>query len=260
MAKKKKTAGKGAAEQTAPAGEEQVTATEVLEEDTAATAEEQAEGSEEVLEPTVEPAAEDGPSADEDDAPEAGAESAEGQDEGSEEDEEAASGEQEASETINPFEAIKAEVTELRDRHARLQAEWDNYRKRTAAERKSERDRAAEKLVTDLLPVLDDLERAINHARESGEGGTLTDGVEAIQGKFLQILGKHKVSVVPAKGEAFDAMKHQAVGTQEDESVPEETVVQVYQQGYQMGDRVIRPAMVVTSTGGPARVAEEEAE
>lgn len=153
--------------------------------------------------------------------------------------------------------AAKAEAAEMRDRYARLQAEWDNFRKRTASERESERVRAAEKLVTDLLPALDDIERALNHAKESGDGSGLVEGVEAIQTKFLQILEKHKVAVVPAMGEPFDAMKHQAVGTQEDKSVPEETVVQVYQQGFQMGDRVIRPAMVVTSTGGPARTVED---
>lgn len=155
--------------------------------------------------------------------------------------------------TPNLFEAITAEVTELRDRYARLQAEWDNYRKRTQAERESERVRASESLVVDLLPLLDDLERAIKHARETGEGGNLTDGVEAIQNKFLQILEKHKVTQIAALDEPFDAMQHQAVGTEEDASVPEETVVKVFQQGYRMGERVIRPAMVVTSTGGPAR-------
>lgn len=155
--------------------------------------------------------------------------------------------------TPNLFEAITAEVTELRDRYARLQAEWDNYRKRTQAERESERVRASESLVMDLLPMLDDLERAIKHAKETGEGGSLTDGVEAIQNKFLQILEKHKVTQIVALGEPFDAMEHQAVGTEEDPSVPEETVVKVFQQGYRMGERVIRPAMVVTSTGGPAR-------
>ena len=156
--------------------------------------------------------------------------------------------------------AAKAEAAEMRERYVRLQAEWDNFRKRTAAERKSERERAAEKLVTDLLPAFDDIERAIRHAKESGDGSSLVEGVEAIQSKFMQILEKHKVSQVPAQGEPFDAMKHQAIGTTEDESVPEETVVQVYQQGYQMGDRVIRPAMVVTSVGGPAQPAEPEAE
>ncbi len=155
--------------------------------------------------------------------------------------------------------AAQEKAAALQDRYARLQAEWDNFRKRTNAERDAERVRAAESLVKDLLPVLDDLERALKHARESGEGGTLADGVEAVQTKFLQILGKHRVSQVEAHEQPFDATRHQAVGTTEDASVPEETVVQVYQQGYQMGDKIIRPAMVVTSTGGPARGADDEA-
>lgn len=194
----------------------------------------------EVVEPEVEKAA--------DQEADAEAEEAEGDEQ------------QEGADAPNIFEAITAEVNELRDRYARLQAEWDNYRKRTAAERKSERERASESLVTDLLPVLDDLERAISHARESGEGGTLTDGVEAIQNKFLQILGKHNVEMLKAQGEPFDAMQHQAIGTEEDTDVPEETVIKVYQQGYKMGDRVIRPAMVVTSTGGPQATADESEE
>lgn len=152
--------------------------------------------------------------------------------------------------------AAQAKATEMQDRYLRLQAEWDNYRKRTAAERDSERIRANEKLVTDLIPVIDDLERAVDHAKQTGEGGSLTEGVEAVLTKFLQILEKSKVTQVAAEGEPFDPMKHQAVGTQEDDSVPEETVVTVYQKGYQMGDRVLRPAMVVTSTGGPAREAD----
>ena len=179
-----------------------------------------------------------------------------------ESEEEGASDSAPSSEGEQPdiFTAIKQEVTDLRDKYARLQAEWDNYRKRTAAERKQERIRASENLVTDLLPVLDDLERAIKHAKDSGEGGSLTEGVEAVQTKFLQILGKHKVEQIEADGQPFDAMVHQAVGTQEDDSVPEETVVQVYQQGYKMGDKVLRPSMVVTSTGGPQREPESSEE
>ena len=142
----------------------------------------------------------------------------------------------------------KAEAAEMRDQYLRLQAEWDNFRKRTAAERESEKVRASEKLVKDLIPVVDDLERALEHAQQAGDGGSLTAGVEAVTNKFLQILSKHKVEQIKAEGEPFDPMKHQAVGTQPDPTVPEETVVNVYQKGYQMGDRVLRPAMVVTST------------
>ena len=142
----------------------------------------------------------------------------------------------------------KAEAAEMRDRYLRLQAEWDNFRKRTAAEREAEKVRASEKLVTNLIPVIDDLERALDHAKQTEEGGSLTEGVEAVLTKFLQILEKSKVVQITAVGEQFDPMKHQAVGTQPDDSVPEETVLTVYQKGYQMGDRILRPAMVVTST------------
>ena len=148
-------------------------------------------------------------------------------------------------------------ASDMHDKYMRLQAEWDNFRKRTASEREQERIRASEKLVVDLLPVLDDLDRAIDHAKESGEGGTLTDGVEAIRTKFLNILAKSKVQEIEALMQPLDLEKHQAVGTQDDSSVPEETVVQVFQKGYVMGEKVLRPAMVITSKGGAPRPKEE---
>ena len=159
-----------------------------------------------------------------------------------------ASGEAAEPEEVDELAKAQQEAADARDSYLRLKAEWDNFRKRTAAERESERVRASEKLVKDLIPVIDDLERAIDHARQTGEGGSLTEGVEAVTAKFLQILAKSKVEQIEAVGEPFDPNKHQAVGTQPDDSVPEETVVAVYQKGYQMGDRILRPAMVVTST------------
>lgn len=151
-------------------------------------------------------------------------------------------------EELDELAKAQQEAADARDSYLRLKAEWDNFRKRTAAEREAEKVRASEKLVKDLIPVIDDLERAIEHAKQTGEGGSLTEGVEAVTAKFLQILGKSKVEQIEAVGEPFDPNKHQAVGTQPDDSVPEETVVAVYQKGYQMGERVLRPAMVVTST------------
>lgn len=156
--------------------------------------------------------------------------------------------------------SLEEKAASLQNSYLRLQADWDNYRKRTEASRAEERVRASEGLVKDLLPVLDSLELALKHAKESGEGGSLTEGVEAIRGKMLQVLGKHNVEQLEAQGQPFDAMQHQAVNTREDDSVPEETVVEVYQQGYKMGEKVLRPAMVVTSTGGPAQGADESSE
>lgn len=151
----------------------------------------------------------------------------------------------------------EAEAAAMRDKYLRLQAEWDNYRKRTAEEAGEMRVRAAEKLMGDLLPVMDDFERAIAHAEANGDAGLL-DGVKAISTKLSESLGKHGLETIDPAGEAFDALEHQAVGQVEDASVPDETVAQVYQKGYRLGKKVIRPAMVTISTGGPKREVESD--
>lgn len=151
-----------------------------------------------------------------------------------------------------------AELAEWKDKYLRLQAEWDNFRKRTAAERADERSRASERLVTDLLPVVDDLERAIDNAGAS-EGDPMLEGIRAVHGKFTDILARQGlVAVAPAHGDAFDIHVHQAVSTVEDPSVPEESIAQVYQKGYLMGEKLLRPAMVVTTTGGGPRPVQTE--
>ena len=146
----------------------------------------------------------------------------------------------------------QAETAEWRDKYVRLHAEWDTYRRRTSEQRAEEKARATEKLVESLLPVLDDFERTIEYAQKNGENGLLS-GVEAVQTKFLDALIKDGVEVLNPKGEAFDALEAQAVSTVEDASVPDETVADVYQKGYKMGIKVLRPAMVTVSTGGPKR-------
>jgi molecular chaperone GrpE len=122
-------------------------------------------------------------------------------------------------------------------------------------QRKAEKVRAAEKLVTSLLPVIDDLERTIDYADKNGETG-ITDGVRAVLTKFVDTLKKDGVDIIDPAGEAFDALEAQAVGTVDDASVPDETVAQVYQKGYKLGEKVLRPAMVTVTTGGPKRAEE----
>ena len=175
-------------------------------------------------------------------------------------DSEADSIEEEAEEIVADAERVakaEAEAAAMRDKYLRLQAEWDNYRKRTAEEAGEMRVRAAEKLMGDLLPVMDDFERAIAHAEANGEAGLL-EGVKAISTKLSESLGKHGLETIDPAGEAFDALEHQAVGQVEDASVPDETVAQVYQKGYRLGKKVIRPAMVTISTGGPKREVESD--
>lgn len=144
------------------------------------------------------------------------------------------------------------EAAALRDKYLRLQADWDNYRKRTAAETDEMRARAAEKLMNDVLPVLDDFERAIAHAEKNGEAGLL-DGVKAISTKLNGVFAKHGLEAIDPAGKAFDSLEHQAVATVDDASVPDETVAQVFQKGYRLGKKVLRPAMVTLATGGPKR-------
>ena len=139
----------------------------------------------------------------------------------------------------------KAEAADWQDKYLRLHAEWDTYRRRTNEQRAQEKARATEKLVESLLPVLDDFERTIDYATTNGESGLL-GGVE-----------KDGVEVISPEGQAFDALEAQAVATVDDPSVPDETVAQVYQKGYRMGAKVLRPAMVTVTTGGPKREVEE---
>lgn len=159
------------------------------------------------------------------------------------------------------LEAAKKEAADASDRLLRLQADWENYRRRTAAERVAERERAAENLVTSLLPVLDDLERASEHAASNADGdekvNQFVKGVMAVHAKMLDILGKEGVAPIDPVGEAFDPLVHQAVGREENTDVFDETVAQVYQKGYRMGDKVIRSAMVTVTFGGPKRPEED---
>lgn len=160
------------------------------------------------------------------------------------------------SEAEDAQSAADAKVKEAQDRATRVQADWENFRRRTASERLAEKERATEKLVTALLPVIDDMERAINHARtqEMDEAfSQFVDGVEAVHAKMLDVFAHEGVEPIDPKGEAFDPLEHQAVGRVEDADSYEETVHDVYQKGYRMADRVLRAAMVTVTYGGEKR-------
>lgn len=162
--------------------------------------------------------------------------------------------------------AAKAEAAASADRLSRLQADWENYRRRTERDRVTERERACEGLVKDLLPAIDDLERAIAHAQASAEGNEvaqqLADGVSAVHEKVVSVLERQGVEVIDPAGQPFNPMDHQAVGRVENADEYDETVADVYQKGYRMGGKVVRPAMVTVTYGGakrPAEPAEDDA-
>ncbi len=164
---------------------------------------------------------------------------------------------EEAAPEEDPLEAALSQADAWRDKYLRLHAEWDTYRRRMNEQREEEKLRATEKLVEGLLPVIDDFERSISYAEGNGEEGLL-GGVKAVHTKLGEVLKKEGVEVIDPKGEAFDAIECQAVATVDDASVPDETVAEVYQKGYRMGNKVIRAAMVTVTVGGPKREKAEE--
>ena len=171
----------------------------------------------------------------------------------------AGKGEQEVF-SMADIEEARADAQAANERYLRLQAEWDNFRKRTAREREDERARASEGLVTKLLPVVDDLERSLDHAASldpQGAFGEFVTGVRAVYEKLVDVLDKTGVVAINPVGQEFDMNEHQAVAHVDDATLPESTVRDVYQKGYRMGTRVIRPAMVTVSKGGPARPAKD---
>ena len=173
---------------------------------------------------------------------------------------ELAAARKELADAGDAVEAAEAKAKDAVDRHQRLQADWENYRRRTAQERLDERARATEKLVTALLPVVDDIERALAHAQGqelSDDFAQFVNGVDAVRSKLVGVLEREGVEAIDPAGDAFDPNVHQAVGRVADAEQYDETVNDVYQKGYRMGGKVLRPAMVTVTYGGAKRPAPE---
>src|SRR5256885_3553215 len=152
--------------------------------------------------------------------------------------------EQAVSAEDTELEALRNENEELIDTLQRLQADFENYRKRAARDQESLVARAGERIVKELLPVVDDLERALE-AAESHEEAKLEEGVKLVQRQLAQILEREGVAPVETNGK-FDPNVHEALLTQPSAS-DEGSVIEVLQKGYRLGDRVLRPARVVVA-------------
>jgi molecular chaperone GrpE len=144
--------------------------------------------------------------------------------------------------------AAQAEASESHDRLLRMAAELDNFRKRAAREMDDIRKYATESLIRQLLTVVDNLERAIASATAENENGrSVVDGVALTLAEIMKILEKHHVRPIHAMGEPFDPTFHQAMCQEESTDQPPNTVVQEFQKGYMIHERLLRPAMVVVS-------------
>ncbi len=153
------------------------------------------------------------------------------------------------------------ELAELKDRYLRLAADFENNRRRTIKDREEAALYGHQNLVKELLPAVDNLERAIDHARQGGEGTqeSLLEGVQLVLRDLLAVLGRNGVAAVEAAGQPFDPALHEAMAQVEDGSVPGNTVVQVFQSGYQLRGRLLRPARVVVSKA-PAEAGPQDEE
>ncbi|MCJ8520401.1 molecular chaperone GrpE [Pseudorhizobium tarimense] len=167
----------------------------------------------------------------------------------------------------DPTEVLKAENAELRDRFLRMAAEMENLRRRTERDVKDAKSYSVAGFARDMLAVSDNLRRALDavpaDVRESGDQTltTLLEGVEMTERSMLSALERHGVKKIEAEGEKFDPNFHQAMFEIPNADVPNNTVLRVVQAGFTIGERVLRPAMVGVSKGGPkAEVAAGETE
>ncbi len=136
------------------------------------------------------------------------------------------------------------------ERYLRLMADFENYKKRVVREKREFSRFASEDIILSLLPLMDNFERAITHCKDSGDSGeinVLLDGVVMIQRQMVDVLKKSGVRSFESLGKPFDPTKHQAMQTVESKDVEPNTVIDEFQKGYFLHDRLIRPAMVVVS-------------
>ena len=144
--------------------------------------------------------------------------------------------------------AVDEENRQLKDRYMRTLADFENYRKRADREKTEFFKYALGEVLKDLIPVLDNFDRALEHA---GEGDDFHKGVALIYKQMWEVLKRHGLRPVEQSGVPFDPKIHEAVVREENPSVPSHTVVAILQKGYFLHDRLLRPAMVKVAVGGP---------
>jgi molecular chaperone GrpE len=142
---------------------------------------------------------------------------------------------------------LRRELAEKNDRLLRALAETDNVRRRAQRDRDESIKYAAESLLRDLIPVLDNLDRGLDAARTAGDSGRIVDGIELVRREFLKVLERHGVSRYSALGQRFDPNQHEAIARVVSVEQEPDTVVGETVPGYSLRGRVLRPAQVAVA-------------
>lgn len=144
----------------------------------------------------------------------------------------------------NEQDSLKQELEEITDRYKRLMAEFDNFKKRSAKERDGLYHSLVADIVTSILPILDNLEKAVNAKTEDEN---YKQGVEMVLKQFMDTLGSLGVKEIETVGTKFNPEYHEAVSSVQDENLGEKEIKEEFRKGYQIGDKVIRHSMVVVA-------------
>jgi molecular chaperone GrpE len=162
------------------------------------------------------------------------------------------------SELLEKINELKEASDKNHDLYLRSEAEIENIKKRNRKDKEEWVKYANETLIKEILPVMDNLEMAISHSQEENSVQALREGVELTLKGLRDVLGKSGLEEVKAEGEPFDPNFHHAVSEQADENVEPGIILQELQKGYMLKKRLIRPAMVIVSKGGPNGAADDK--
>jgi molecular chaperone GrpE len=164
----------------------------------------------------------------------------------------------EAQQTVESVEDLKSQIANWNDRYLRLMAEFDNYKKRSSRDYQAMVDSANERLMTDLVEVRENFERAVKNGEQSTDYKTLFDGVKLIYNKFDTVLSKHGLETFGSAGEPFDPMQHDALMKAPHAQIPEDHIADIYERGYRLKGKIMKHARVIVSSGKPIGNATEE--
>lgn len=157
-------------------------------------------------------------------------------------------GDEDSANQSSEVDQIKRQLVEAEKRVLIAHADLENYRKRVRREREEDLKYAHVPLLADLLPVIDNLQRAIQAVPEDQQSSGIAQGVKLVEKQLLEVIARRGVEVIQAEGQPFDPNQHEAILQQPSDEVPPGTVLQQTQVGYRLHDRVIRPSQVIVSS------------